>query len=115
MQRGSGEAKVDHGEDLGKDWVKAHFDPGTGGKAATSSLKGQTEEGNFGSRGASVFCHVPVCHLRRDTPTCCNIPVDNAHATPGGWRVGPAEVTDPDVFQKLFVSCGGLGSPLPFH
>lgn len=41
-------------------------------------------------------------------PTCWNILLDNMHATPGGWRVGPAETN-----VLCFVCRAGIPPSLP--
>lgn len=55
------------------------------------------EGGTCGGQ-VSAFCHIIVHHLQGDKPACWNILLDNTHATPGGWRVGPAEAMDPYSF-----------------
>lgn len=112
---GSGGAEEDHVEDFGKDRVRAQLDPDVEGKAATSWLKGQTEAGIFGSREASVFCHNTVYHLREGDSNLLAVLLDNACARYSRQvRVCPTEEMGPDIFQKFFVSCGGLRFPVPF-
>lgn len=92
-------------------WIQA-----PGGRPAPSWLKGQMEEGVSGSQEAwgslssvtSLMCHAP-----RGEADPMAIVLADAHAASGGRKAGPAEVRNPDISQKFFVSCRGLGCPLP--
>lgn len=104
----SGGAKEDHAEDVKKDQVKVQPDPVTGDDPVISWLRGQTEEGSFGSWGAwpslSVFCHTTRVPSPRGDANPSAVLLASARAVPGGGRVVPAEVMNLDFSRSsLFI------------